>query len=122
MTTVLKGITWDHPRGLDSVRGSAEEWSRTHPDSRVEWQGRGLQDFADQTLESLVERYDLMILDHPHVPLAHDRKLLLPLDGTGHDVELGDLAAHSVGPSHPSYNHGGRQYGLAIDAAAQVAV
>lgn len=122
MTTVLKGITWDHPRGLDSVRGSAEEWSRTHPGSRVEWQVRSLQGFADQPLESLVERYDLIVIDHPHVPLAHDRKLLLPLDGTGHDVELEDLAAHSVGLSHPSYNHGGRQYGLAIDTAAQVAV
>ncbi|HVQ91059.1 MAG TPA: extracellular solute-binding protein [Mycobacteriales bacterium] len=120
--TVLRGITWDHPRGLASVRGAAAAWRREHPDSRVEWDVRSLQGFADQPLESLVAGYDLVVLDHPHIPVAHAEGLLLPLDGTGHDAELADLAANSVGLSHRSYQHGGHQYGLAIDTAAQVAV
>lgn len=122
MTTVLRGITWDHPRGLDSVAGAGREWRRLHPDVVVEWHVRSLQGFADEPLADLAARYDLLVIDHPHIPQAHDSRLLLALDGLGHDDQLADLSAHSVGPSHASYAHGGHQYALAIDGAAQVAV
>jgi multiple sugar transport system substrate-binding protein len=119
---VLRGISWDHPRGLASVRGAAAAYERSHPDVHVEWQARSLQGFADQPLEALVRDHDLLVIDHPHIPGAADRDLLLPLDGRGHDAALAESARASVGPSHRSYGHDGRQYGLAIDAAAQVAV
>lgn len=122
MTAELRGITWDHPRGFDSVRGASAHWAAAHPDVRVTWEARSLQGFADEPLEALAARYDLLVIDHPHIPEAHRDGYLLPLDGAGHDSELADLAAHSIGQSHVSYRHGGRQYGLALDAAAQVAV
>jgi len=86
------------------------------------WEFRSLQAFADQPLEDLAERYDLLVIDHPHIPLAAERGLVAPLDGAGHDDELAFLQAQSVGRSHESYRWGGHQYGLATDAAAQVAV
>jgi len=119
---VLRGVTWDHPRGVDSVRGAAALYTRRHPQVVVEWETRSLQGFADQSLAALASNYDLIVLDHPHIPLAHDQQLLLPLESTGHDEELAEQAAGSVGPSFASYAHGGHQYGLAIDVAAQVAV
>ncbi|MEO3751126.1 extracellular solute-binding protein [Streptomyces sp. B6B3] len=114
-------MTWDHPRGVGCLLAAGEVWRRVRPDVEVTWQTRSLQAFADFPLEELVARYDVVVIDHPHVPHAHDHGLLLPLDGRGHDARLAALAARSVGASYPSYEHGGHQYGLPVDAAAQVA-
>lgn len=118
----LRGMTWDHPRGLASVRGAADEWARLPGGWPVEWQARSLQGFADESLEVLVHSYDLLVIDHPHIPHAAAQGLLVALDQVGRDDELGALSGQSVGRSHASYEHAGHQYALAIDAAAQVAV
>jgi multiple sugar transport system substrate-binding protein len=121
VTTILKGITWEHARGYGSVAAAAQAYREVAPDVEVRWEQRSLQAFADQPLESLVEQYDLLVIDHPHIPLAAEHGLFARLDGTGHDDELAVLAAQSVGPSHETYAHAGGQWGLATDAAAQVA-
>lgn len=121
MTTVLKGITWEHARGHGSVSAAAQAYRAVAPDVEVRWDQRSLQAFADQPLEELVEQYDLLVIDHPHIPFAAEHGLFARLDGVGHDDELAVLAAQSVGASHESYAHAGGQWGLATDAAAQVA-
>ena len=120
MTTALRGITWEHARGYGSVVAAADAYRSVRPDVEVAWEFRSLQAFADHPLERLVEQYDLLVIDHPHVPLAAEAGLLAALDGTGHDDELATLATQSVGRSFESYTHEGRQWGLATDAAAQV--
>lgn len=120
--TILRGITWDHPRGLASVRGASAAQAALDPNVLVQWQARSLQGFADQPLEVLVREYDLVVIDHPHIPHAAAAGLLVALDESGHDRDLAALAGQAVGPSHLTYAHDGHQYGLAIDAAAQVAV
>lgn len=117
--TTLRGMTWEHPRGYDCQVAAAKEYARrTGVD--VQWEYRSLQAFADEPIAGLAARYDLLVIDHPHVPLAAG--LLAPLDGAGHDEELAALAADAVGNSHASYAYDGHQYGLATDSAAQVAV
>lgn len=116
----LRGMTWEHPRGYDCVMAASQEYMRQTPGVEVDWQYRSLQAFADAPLDALSAEYDLMVIDHPHVPVAAEAGLLAPLDGAGFDDELAGLAAHSVGRSHPSYHYRGHQYGLASDAAAQV--
>jgi multiple sugar transport system substrate-binding protein len=118
----LRGITWDHPRGFASVRGAAAAYEKIQPGTSVEWQARSLQGFAGQPLEALVDEYDLLVIDHPHIPHAVGEGLLLPLDGQGFDDDLAELARYSVGPSHQTYQSAGHQYGLAIDVAALVAI
>ncbi|WP_327635454.1 extracellular solute-binding protein [Kribbella sp. NBC_00482] len=119
--TTLRGMTWEHPRGYDCQVAAAKEYARrTGVD--VQWEYRSLQAFADEPIEGLASRYDLLVIDHPHVPLAASEGLLAPLDGAGHDEELAALANDAVGDSHASYTHDGHQYGLATDSAAQVAV
>lgn len=119
---VLRGIAWDHPRGYDSVVAASAAYSARHPHISVEWKVRSLQAFADHPIEQLAAEHDLLVIDHPHIPLAAERGLFAQLDGTGHDEQLASSAAASVGASHRSYRHNGHQYGLATDAAAQVAV
>jgi multiple sugar transport system substrate-binding protein len=120
--TTLRGITWEHPRGYDCVVGAAKAYAAGVPDVEVTWEYRSLQAFADAPIAQLSAAYDLMVIDHPHVPLAAEAGLLAPLDDAGFDHELADLAEQSVGPSHASYAYHGHQYGLASDAAAHVAV
>jgi multiple sugar transport system substrate-binding protein len=116
----LRGITWEHPRGYDSMVAAAAAY-RELTGVKINWEFRSLQAFADQPLAGLAAAYDLLVIDHPHIPQAVAEGLLAPLDGYGFDDELADLARHSVGRSHASYAVDGRQYGLATDVAAQVA-
>ena len=122
MRLTLTGITWEHERGYDCVVAASRRYEREHPGIELSWTKRSLQAFADAPLERLAAEADLLVIDHPHVPLAARAGLLARLDGAGFDDELAVLAAQSVGRSHESYAHDGHQYGLATDAAAQVAV
>jgi multiple sugar transport system substrate-binding protein len=116
----LRGITWEHPRGYDCLVAASAAY-REQTGVTVDWRFRSLQSFADQPLAELTAEYDLLVIDHPHIPEAAAEGLLAPLDGAGFDDQLRDLAEHSVGRSHPSYAHDDHQYGLATDVAAQVA-
>lgn len=121
MTIALRGITWDHPRGLAALVALGPR-SGPRGDIVVGWSARSLKAFGEYPLERLVNDYDLLVVDHPHVPLAAEAGLLVPLDSQGRAAELGLLGRQSVGPSFASYGHGGHQWALPIDAAAQVSV
>ncbi|MBN9021343.1 MAG: carbohydrate ABC transporter substrate-binding protein, partial [Rhizobiales bacterium] len=86
----------------------------------VVWDKRSLQDFESFPVDELARRYDLIVIDHPHVGVIVAGGSLAPLDGPGRAAELEALAAASVGPSFPSYTYAGHQWALPIDAAAQV--
>ena len=121
MTTLLRGVTWEHERGFGSVVAAANSYRAVRPDVEIDWQFRSLQAFADHPIDQLVRDFDLLIIDHPHIPLAAEAGLFAALDGRGFDEQLTVLASQSVGRSHESYGYRGHQYGLATDAAAQVA-
>lgn len=117
---LLRGITWDHARGYDPMVATSEQFSEAHEDVRILWEKRSLQAFADRPLDAMASDYDLMIIDHPHAGSAAASGLLLPFDGAGADEALSALSAQSCGASHSSYEYRGRQWALAIDAAAPV--
>jgi multiple sugar transport system substrate-binding protein len=121
MAIQLRGMTWDHPRGFDPMVATSASFAALHPKVRIEWEKRSLKGFEDHPLDELAREFDLIVIDHPHVGLVSRLGCLAPLDGGGHDAELAGLAGQSVGPSHRSYFYGGHQWGLAIDAATQVA-
>ena len=122
MTVRLRGITWEHPRGYDCMVAAAARFEQLNPDTSIDWSFRSLQAFADAPIDQLAAEYDLLVIDHPHIPQAAELGAFAQLDGVGFDDELATLATQSVGQSHASYAHAGHQYGLASDAAAQVAV
>ncbi len=119
MSTIkLRGITWDHPRGYQPLAASVEPYAAL-TGLQVEWDKRSLKDFGDAPIDVLAERYDLLIIDHPHVGLAASTHCLLPLETCVAPGALAALAKQSAGPSHASYAYEGHQWGLAIDAAFQ---
>lgn len=117
----LRGMTWDHSRGFDPMVATSKKYAELHPGVEIVWKKRSLQAFADRPIQEMTEAYDLMVIDHPHVGEVAESGLLVALDSVGRADELEALSAQTVGPSHNSYNIGGHQWGLAIDAATPVA-
>lgn len=115
----LKGMTWSHPRGYDPMVACSADW-REKTGVEIEWDKRSLQDFESFPVEELARRYDLIVIDHPHVGQITAEGCLAPLDLPERATEFADLAAGSVGASFPSYNWQGRQWAFPIDAATQV--
>ena len=117
--TTLKGMTWHHPRGFDPMVATSQEWqSRTG--ISIVWEQRSLQDFESYPVEDLARKFDLIVIDHPHVGQITREECLVPLDRADRATALAELANGSVGPSFNSYNWEGRQWALPIDAATQV--
>jgi multiple sugar transport system substrate-binding protein len=100
---------------------TAQRFSELNPGVEFVWEKRSLQKFGDQPIDGLAGRYDLLVIDHPWAGFAAAAGLLLPLDEHLPAKFLADQAANSVGASHQSYNLGGHQWALAIDAATPVA-
>jgi multiple sugar transport system substrate-binding protein len=116
----LRGITWKHTRGLLPMLATAQRFAETHPDIVIAWETRSLQSFADEPLEILAERYDLLVIDHPSGGRAAAGGLLLPLDEVMPPELLRDLEENSVGESYRSYRYADHLWALPIDAAAPV--
>jgi multiple sugar transport system substrate-binding protein len=117
--TQLRGMTWDHPRGLDSLVHS-DSLLQQECGISVQWDARSLLDFGDQHVSEFYKHYDLMIIDHPHVPDAVAQETVIAFEDLISAKELQELKATSVGESHESYKYRGKHWALAIDAAAQV--
>lgn len=101
-----RGLTWDHPRG----RNALVEASRVRGID-LTWDVHPLSGFESTPIEQLAERYDVIVLDHPHLGDAVPH--LQPVD----DLLYGDF----VGPSVASYELNGHLWALPLDAATQVA-
>ncbi len=115
----LRGMTWDHPRGLASLVES-NELIEQMCGVGVDWQARSLLAFGDQHISEFFRDVDLMVIDHPHVPDAVAAGAVIAFDEVVSPEELRFLKRTSVGSSHDSYSYKGKQWALAIDTAAQV--
>jgi multiple sugar transport system substrate-binding protein len=114
----LRGVTWDHDRGYAPLAASTRRYASEFA-VRIQWDKRSLKDFGDAPPGALAERYDLLVIDHPHVGVAAETGCLLPLDSWIAPDVLATLARESAGPSHASYSYAGHQWALAVDAAMQ---
>ena len=117
----LKGMTWDHSRGYDPMIATSKAFANKYNNNvSIRWDKRSLQAFADRPIEQMVEEYDLMVIDYPHVGEVSAKGLLQNFNVDEHLDKLESLKKESVGSSHQSYNIDGYQWALAIDAASQV--
>jgi multiple sugar transport system substrate-binding protein len=112
-------MTWDHPRGLECLVASNEHLIEKYAIS-VEWTARSLLAFGDQQIEEFYRDFDLMVIDHPHIPDAVHAGAVIAFEELISPADLVELSRTSVGPSHDSYKYRGKQWALAIDTAAQV--
>ena len=115
-THLLHGMTWDHPRGYDPLMACSAVW-QARSGVGIEWERRSLQDFESFPVADLAERYDLIVIDHPHVGQITREQCLVPLDDA---TDVACLGQEYVGASLASYIWDGKLWALPIDAAAQV--
>ncbi len=115
----LKGMTWDHPRGLECLQKSNDLLIEKCGIS-ISWDARSLLAFGDQHISEFYNDYDLMVIDHPHVPDAVHANAVISFEDLISSSDLDLLAKTSVGQSHHSYLYQGKHWALALDTAAQV--
>jgi multiple sugar transport system substrate-binding protein len=120
--SLLRGITWKHTRGLLPMLATAQRFEEMHPGVRISWETRSLQSFADEPIEMLAQRYDLMVIDHPSCGHAATGGFLMPLDEVIPASFLHDQEQHSTGQSYFSYDYGGHLWALPIDTATPISM
>jgi len=113
-------MTWSDPRGYDPLIAASAEYEARHPEFSITWDKRSLQGFESTPVDELAARYDLMIIDHPHVGSAARQGCLLPLDEWVSGNVLDAIANETVGKSYTSYTIDGHQWAMPVDAATQV--
>lgn len=116
----LRGITWDHVRGIAPLVATSKEFQEKHPEISITWDKRSLKKFEDFPVEKLVDHYDLIMIDHPSIGENVEKQVIIPLDEWIPTSFLEEQKANSVGPSYHSYSWNGHQWALAADASAQV--
>ena len=121
MEAILKGLTWDHPRGYSPLIKGASEYEAIHPGLRIHWDRRTLREFGEAPIEQYLDRYDLIIMDHPFVGFAAAHDVLVELGGHLTDLEKAAFARDSIGSSWGSYYYANGIWALPVDAATQVA-
>jgi multiple sugar transport system substrate-binding protein len=117
-----RGLTWDHPRGRQALERAAATATDAAGQRLIEWDAQPLEGFEASPIEELAERYDLIVLDHPHLGDAIAGGALQPLDTLFPPEFLTAVARDAVGPSAATYTLDGRLWALPLDAATQVAV
>jgi multiple sugar transport system substrate-binding protein len=116
----LKALTWDHPRGYNALAAASRLRALAESGLSITWDKQPLEGFESHSIADLCSRYDLVVLDHPHVGEAVAGDCLLPLEDVfGADV-IAQLEKNSIGPSLASYRFAGAHWALPLDAATQV--
>lgn len=119
MSPHYTALTWDHPRGYHALRDAAAEVAPGQGLS-IAWDRQPLEGFESHPIADLCARYDLVVLDHPHVGEAVEAGCLVPLEDVFDATTLADLAASTIGPCLTSYRYAGHHWALPLDAATQV--
>jgi multiple sugar transport system substrate-binding protein len=117
----LKGITWNHTRGLLPMVATAQRFTELNPGIEISWEKRSLQDFADRSIEDLAQRFDLLVIDHPWTGFGAQTAAILPLSDYLSSDYLKDQELNTVGRSYESYVFSDKLWALPIDAATPVA-
>lgn len=119
MNPHYRALTWDHPRGFRALHAAAAVVAPRQGLS-IAWDKQPLEGFESHPIADLCARYDLVVLDHPHVGEAVEAKCLIPLEDVFGADELAALGEATIGPCLSSYRYAGKHWALPLDAATQV--
>lgn len=115
-----QGLTWDHPRGYNALAAAAASLDPARDGLALAWDKHSLEGFEAHPIADLCRRYDLIVLDHPHVGEAVAGDGLVPLEELFGAGEIAAWGRDVIGPCLASYRYAGRHWALPLDAATQV--
>lgn len=117
MNVPLTGLTWDHPRGYRALEAAMA----AEPSPSIHWSRQPLEGFESHPIADLAARYDILVLDHPHIGEAIAEDCLQPLESVFSAGEIAAWGVSTIGPALRSYRWDGRHFALPLDVATQVA-
>lgn len=117
MSTLIKGIAWNHSRAFPPLVATAQRYEELHPNTRIQWEKRSLDEFGHQPIDQMVEAYDLIIIDHPWAGFCFQKHLVLDLKPHLSPEQWRDLETNSIGKSFTSYYFQDKLMAVPIDAA-----
>lgn len=53
MGIILKGLTWDHPRGYAPLLRGVPEYEGKNPEIKIQWDRRTLREFGEAPLSNI---------------------------------------------------------------------
>ena len=115
--TDFRGLTWDHPRGRHALEAAA---AHVGDGDSLHWDVQPLEGFEFAPIDVLARRYDLLVLDHPHLGDALATDSLRSIDDLFGEAQIRAWEAAAVGASLASYRMAGQLWALPLDAATQV--
>ena len=115
-----RGLTWDHPRGYDALAEAARRVNVERSEPLIEWDKQPLEGFESAPITDLTSRYDLVVLDHPHIGEAVIEDCLIPLEELFSAEQISTWQSETVGPAFGSYFWSGKHWALPLDVATQV--
>lgn len=118
MSGMWRGLTWDHPRGYRTLEAAAGRAARAG--LQLAWDRQPLEGFEAHPIADLCARYDLVVLDHPHIGEAVGAGCLTPLEDLFSAAEIAEWDRECVGATAASYVYAGQHWALPLDAATQV--
>jgi len=116
----ISGLTWDHPRGFNALNEAARLHGSDQP--LIRWHKQPLEGFESAPISSLAAKYDLVVLDHPHVGEAVAENCLIPIDELFAADHIDAWRAQTIGPALSSYHFDGNLWALPLDVATQLVV
>ncbi|WP_137113377.1 carbohydrate ABC transporter substrate-binding protein [Mesorhizobium sp. GR13] len=116
----IRGLTWDHARGYNALAAASRRDEVIAAGLDIQWDKQPLEGFESHPIADLCDRYDLVVLDHPHVGEALKGDCLQSLETVFGAQTVEQLATASIGPSLSSYCYAGQHWALPLDAATQV--
>lgn len=114
------GLTWDHPRGYNALAAAALRPELAASGMNITWEKQPLEGFESHPIRELCDRYDLVVLDHPHIGEAVAAGCLIALEEVFDSDSISELSNATIGSCLRSYRSGARHWALPLDAAAQV--
>lgn len=114
------GITWDHPRGYSALFEASRRLEHQGSPILIRWEKQSLAEFESKPIQELCARYDLVVMDHPHLGTAVSGNCLQPLDEWLASASIERLARTTLGSAFESYQYRGKYWALPLDAATQV--
>lgn len=112
------GLTWDHPRGFNALAAAAAGLDPAV--LTIAWSRQPLEGFESHPIDDLAARFDIVVIDHPHVGEAVAKDCFVPLEDLFSEAEIAGWAGATIGPCLTSYRYAGRHWALPLDAATQV--
>lgn len=109
----FSGLTWDHPRGYRALEAASAH-------GPIAWARQPLEGFESHPIAELASRYDLLVLDHPHIGEAIAKDCLQPIEDWFSSSEIAAWKSTTIGRALESYRWEERHYALPLDIAMQV--